>query len=169
MTEIFTQRFSDGLKSEHYVQAELEARGWCVLPFGRNIFPDDFNKAIEKFRDTYGHECRLRWLPDLLVMRPGDPHSLQAVEVKRHRGTFGIERSALNVYSHLEQDFWLPVVIVFHCPDMVPELHTIRTGRCFVSTLPKFGNPEGFSGRALYHVDQNETSDMDAIFGAKKQ
>jgi hypothetical protein len=166
----FQNRNQAGSESEQHVRAELEQRGWLVHPWGRSGFPDAINAALSVWKDTYKHPCRLRWLPDFLVMRPNEPQTLQAVDVKRHRGAFDIERSALNTYSALETEMWLPVLIVFHCPQSGDEddiLRVIPAGECMISGIPKHGNAEFSSGTPFFLVDRSRMSSMDAIFGAK--
>jgi hypothetical protein len=165
----FQNRNQAGSESEQHVCAELEQRGWLVHPWGRSSFPDAINNALSLWRDTYKHPCRLRWLPDFLVMRPNEPQTLQAVDVKRHRGAFDIERSALNTYSALETEMWLPVLIVFHCPESNEDdtLHAIPAGECMISGIPKHGNSEFSSGTPFFLVDRSRMFSMDAIFGAK--
>lgn len=167
----FLDRDQAGSESEQHVRTELEQRGWLVHPWGRSSFPDAINAALRVWTDTYKHPCRLRWLPDFLVMRPNEPQTLRAVDVKRHRGAFDIERSALNTYSALETEMWLPVLIVFHCPESSDGddiLHVIPAGECVISSNPKHGHPE-FSGTPFFLVDRARMSSMDVIFGARKQ
>ena len=166
----FDERNQAGLESEQYVRAELEQRGWLVHPWGRSSFPPTINNALSVWRDTYSRPCRLRWLPDLLAMRPGDPQSFRAVEVKRHRGYFNIERSAVNTYLRLESALWVPVLIVFHCPEHNEDsiLRVIPAGECVIASQFRVGNPEDGSGSPMFCVDQNRTQPFDGIFGAKQ-
>jgi hypothetical protein len=165
----FHSRNEFGQPSEQLVRSELEQRGWLVHPWGRSSFPAAINNALSVWKDTYSRPSRLRWLPDLLAMRPGDPQSFRAVEVKRHGGHFGIARSAVNTYLRLESALWVPVQIVFHCPESNDgdTLRVIPAGECVIASQPKPGNPEYGSGDPQYWVDVNRTQPFDSVFGVK--
>lgn len=167
----FNERNLAGTESEQLVRAELELRGWLVHPWGRSSFPKEINNALNVWRDTYSRPCRLRWLPDFLAMRRDHPQTFRAVEVKRHRGDFKIERSAVNTYLRLESALWVPVLIVFHCPDMNEDtiLMVIPAGECLIASQVRFGNPEYGSGSPVFCVDQNRMQPFDTAFGAKLQ
>ncbi len=166
----YTERNQAGMESEQLVQAELEQRGWLVHPWGRSSFPTAISNALSVWRDTYSRPCRLRWLPEFLVMRPDDPQSLRAVEVKRHRGQPQISRPALNTYLRLESEFWTPVLIVFHCPEHNEDsvLGVLPAGEALISGRNQWGNPEHGSGEPFFNVDPNALHPFDSFFGAKK-
>ena len=166
----FTARNQAGLESEQHVRTELEQRGWLVHPWGRSSFPQEINKALNVWRDTYSRPCRLRWFPEFLVMRPDDPQSLRAVEVKRHRGQPQVSRLALNTYLRMESEFWTPVLIVFHCPDHNKEsiLGVIPAGEALMSGKNQWGgSPESSSGEPYFNVDPSKLHPFDKFFGVK--
>lgn len=166
----FDDRNQAGLESEQLVKSELEQRGWLVHPWGRGSFPVAINNALNLFRDTYSRPCRLRWLPEFLAVRPNDPHSLRAVEVKRHHGIPQVSRLALNTYLRLETDLWLPVLLVFHSPDDNEDsiLGVMPVGEALMSGKNQFGNPEYGSGEPFFNVDRNKLHPFDDVFGAKQ-
>jgi hypothetical protein len=163
----FNERNQSGMESEQYVRAELEKRGYFVHPLGRSSSPHVINNALNLFRDTYSRPCRLRWQPEFLVVRPDDPQSLRAVEVKRHRGMPQISRPALNTYLRFESAMWLPVLIVFHCPDDNEDriLRVIPAGECLLSGKNQWGNEEYGSGEPFFNVDRDKLHPFDEFFG----
>ena len=165
----FNERNQAGFRSEEYVRGELEQRGWLVHPWGRSSFPKPINDALNVWRDSYSRPCRLRWLPEFLVMRSDDPQSLRAVEVKRHRGTPQVSRFALNTYLRLESEMWTPVLIVFHSPEDNEDsiLGVIPAGECLMSGKNQWGNPEYGSGEPFFIVDRAKLHPFDKFFGAK--
>jgi hypothetical protein len=177
--EYFEERDNYGAVSEQYVRAELEQRGYFVHPWGRCSFPDVINKALNAFRDTYERPCRLRWQPEFLIVRPDDPQTLRAVEVKRHRGRLQVSRFALNTYLRLETELWTPVLIVFHCPELcdpdtpdtphhVLGLGVLPAGECLLSGINKYGcDKEISSGDPFFNVDPKILHPFDKFFGAK--
>ena len=165
----FQDRSTSGAESEQYVRSELEQRGWLVHPWSRSSFPKEINAALRVWRDTYGRPCRLRWLPEFLVMRRGDPQSLRAVEVKRHRGIPQVSRFALNTYLRLESEMWTPVLIVFHCPDSSADsvLGVMPAGEALMSGTNQWGNTEYGSGEPFFKVDPSKLHTFDKFFGEK--
>jgi hypothetical protein len=165
----FNERNQAGLESEQLVQAELEQRGWFVHPWGRSSFPPAINNALNVWRDTFSRPCRLRWLPEFIIVRPNDPQTLRAVEVKRHRGLPQISRSALNTYLRLESDLWTPVLIVFHCPQQSEDsvLGVMPVGETLMSGKNQYGNAEHGSGEPFFNVDPGKLHPFDKFFGVK--
>lgn len=166
----FDERNQAGLESEQFIRAELEQRGYFVHSWGRSGFPSPINNALNLFRDTYSRPCRLRWQPEFLVVRPDDPQTLRAVEVKRHRGMPQISRLALNTYLRLESEMWIPVLIVFHCPEHNEDsiLRVIPAGECLISGKNQWGNEEYGSGEPFFNVDPNKLHPFDKFFGVKQ-
>lgn len=167
----FRERNQSGLKSEQTVRAELEQRGWLVHAWGRGGFPDAINNALNVWRDTYSRPSRLRWLPEFLIVRPDDPQSLRAVEVKRHAGMPQVSRLALNTYLRLESDMWLPVLIIFHCPDCDGDriLGVMPAGEALMSGKNQWGNSEYGSGEPFFTVDPAKLHPFDKFFGEKPE
>lgn len=165
----FNERNQAGLESEQLVQAELEQRGWLVHPWGRSSFPPAINNALNVWRDTYSRPCRLRWLPEFLIVRAGDPQSLRAVEVKRHHGIPQVSRLALNTYLRLESEFWVPVLLVFHCPEQNEDsiLGVIPAGEALMSGKNQWGSSEYGSGEPFFNLDPSKLHPFDKYFGAK--
>lgn len=170
----FDARNQIGIKSEQHVRAELEQRGYFVHPWGRSGFPAAINNALNVFRDTYSRPCRLRWLPEFLVVRPGDPQTLRAVEVKRHRGIPQVSRLALNTYLRLESEMWIPVLIVFqYCATDELELDStalcvMPAGEALMSGRNKWGaDSECSSSEPYFDVDPRKLHPFDKFFGAK--
>jgi len=165
----FNERNQAGMESEHYVRAELECRGWFVHPWGRGSFPPEINTALNLFRDTYSRPCRLRWFPEFLIVRPDDPQTLRAVEVKRHRGAPQVSRLALNTYLRLESELWTPVLIVFHCPENDGDsiLGVMPAGEALISGKNQWGNREYGSGEPFFNLDPDKLQPFDTFFGAK--
>jgi hypothetical protein len=166
----FQERNQLAMESEQFVVSDLRERGWNVHELGRNQFPDWLNRALTDFRDSYDWPCVLRWQPDLMIVRPDDPQTLRAVDVKRHRGGFDIEQRALLTYQLVENQFHCPVKIVFHAPDMYApdDLLAISAGKALLSSIPRHGNPEFGSGTPFYFVDRNQMSPMERFFGPKR-
>lgn len=165
----FQNRDQAGSESEQHVRAELEQRGWLVHSWGRNSFPKEINNALNVWRDTYSRPSRLRFIPEFLIVRPDDPQSLRAVEVKRHRGIPQVSRLALNTYLRLESDLWTPVLIVFHCPEAQDDgvLGVIPAGEALMSGKNQWGNSEYGSGEPFFNVDPSKLHPFDKFFGAK--
>lgn len=166
----FNERNQAGLESEQYVRTELEQRGWLVHPWGRSSFPSAINNALNVFRDTYSRPCRLRWFPEFLIVRPDDPQTLRAIEVKRHRGMPQVSRLALNTYLRLETDMWIPVLIVFHCPEAGDEnvLGVMPAGEALMSGKNQYGgDQESSSSEPYFNIDPRKLHSFDKFFGAK--
>lgn len=166
----YKERNEFGQPSEQLVRSELEQRGWLVHPWGRSSFPAAINNALSVWRDTYSRPCRLRWFPEFLILKPGDPQSLRAVEVKRHRGIPQVSRLALNTYLRLESELWTPVLIVFHNPDGDQDsiLGALPAGEALMSGKSQWGNVEYGSGEPFFNVDPSKLHPFDKFFGAKK-
>jgi hypothetical protein len=159
-----------GAQSEQLVRAELERRGWFVYPWGRSSFPPAINRAISEYRDSYSRPSRLRFIPEFLTVRPEDPQTFKAVEVKRHHGQPQVSRFALNAYLRLESEFWTPVLIVFHCPEADAEnvLGVIPAGEALMSGKIQWGNAEHGSGEPFFNIDPAKLHPFDKFFGAVK-
>jgi hypothetical protein len=108
-------------------------------------------------------------LPEFIIVRPNDPQTLRAVEVKRHRGLPQISRSALNTYLRLESDLWTPVLIVFHCPQQSEDsvLGVMPVGETLMSGKNQYGNAEHGSGEPFFNVDPGKLHPFDKFFGVK--
>jgi hypothetical protein len=165
----FQKRNQAGTESEQRVRAELEQRGWIVHPWGRSSFPPTINNALNVFRDTYSRPSRLRFIPEFLIVRPDDPQSLRAVEVKRHRGIPQVDREALNAYLRLESSFWTPVLITFHCPENNEDevLGVLPAGEALMSGQNKWGNSEHGSGSPYFNIDPSKLHPFDKFFGPR--
>ena len=165
----FVERNEFGSGAEEFVRMQLEARGWVVHKWGRSGFTHPLNSAISNFKDTYSRPCRLRWLPDFLVVRPGKSQTLMAVDVKRcgtgRTWRWKLERSALNTYLRIETALWLPVRVVFVAEDN--ELLTIAAGQASIATKPEYGSKDAGSGTPCFHLDPTEMQAFDDIFGVK--
>jgi len=165
----FNARNQAGIESEQHVRAELEQRGWLVHPWGRSSFPTAINQAISVWRDTYSRPCRLRWLPDFLVVRPDDPQSLRAVEVKQYVAVPQISRFALNTYLRLESELWLPVLIAFHdatAEDTKNILRVMPAGEALMSGRNQWGSEKSGSGEPYFNVDPAKLHPFDKFFRA---
>jgi hypothetical protein len=114
----FDARMRPSVTFEASVISRLEVTGWMASPFGQAQLPEVFRRQLWRFVDGALRPSLIRWMPDIIALRPHANGGLQLALIDAKTCTaqsanFSIESSALDAAETYVDRLYTPTFFVF--------------------------------------------------------
>lgn len=151
MNPSFSARLAVGSILEQRVKNELETRRWTVDPWGQGTLSEPIRAALQR------SDSRLRFLPDLIAARDGEPVTIDCKDRMRSTdtGRYAIKKESVNFGLQLAA-LGVPMFYVFG------NLGVLVPGE--VASYGRMG-PRATGGGAYYLVGEHLARRFDDVFG----
>lgn len=146
----FHTRMANARKWEVELCQRLRDRGWVADLFGQGQLTEYWRTMLTGYRDSYGRPTLVRWMPDIIAAREGDPASLAFIDAKTgmaSTGNYSVEINAHQAARAFENLLYIPVFFVWEDGGVL-STHTIENRRF---NRHDGGNTNG-SGTAFYLI-----------------